>query len=246
MLFRKKKEIPDAPLPKHIAIVMDGNGRWAKKRGLPRTAGHSAGARNFRRITRYCSQIGIKYLTVYAFSTENWKRPQTEVKAIMTLFRDYLKEALRDFRDENIRTRFIGDRSVLDRELIDLMSETEALSAGKTGMVLNIAINYGGRQEMVYALREIAGQCAAGELTADTITEETVAAHLDTRGQPDPDILIRPSGEMRISNFLLWQSAYSEFIFDNILWPDFKPHHVDQAIKEFWSRNRRYGGITKK
>ncbi len=206
-------------------------------------AGHRAGAQVFRKIARYCNQIGIQCLTVYAFSTENWKRPKEEVDSIMELFRQYLREALEDFKDENIVTRFIGDRSVLAPDLIQLMAEAEEASANKTGMILNIAINYGGRQEIVYAARRLAQQCLEGKCSPDDITEQAIDEQMDTAGQPDPDLIIRPSGEMRTSNFLLWQSAYSEYLFDHILWPDFKTSHIDQAIEEYRRRNRRFGGV---
>ena len=206
-------------------------------------AGHRAGAQVFRKIARYCNQIGIQCLTVYAFSTENWKRPKEEVDSIMELFRQYLREALEDFKDENIVTRFIGDRSVLAPDLIQLMVEAEEASANKTGMILNIAINYGGRQEIVYAARRLAQQCLEGKCSPDDITEQAIDEQMDTAGQPDPDLIIRPSGEMRTSNFLLWQSAYSEYLFDHILWPDFKTSHIDQAIEEYRRRNRRFGRV---
>ncbi len=245
MLFqrRKARREEQVGLPRHIGIIMDGNGRWAKKRGLPRMAGHRAGAQVFRKIARYCNEIGIQCLTVYAFSTENWKRPKEEVDSIMELFRQYLREALEDFKDENIVTRFIGDRSVLAPDLIQLMAEAEEASADKTGMILNIAINYGGRQEIVYAARRLAQKCLEGKCSPDDITEQVMDQQMDTAGQPDPDLIIRPSGEMRTSNFLLWQSAYSEYLFDHILWPDFKPSHIDQAIEQYRRRNRRFGGV---
>lgn len=239
-LFTKKQIDVDRKnriLPEHIGIIMDGNGRWAKKRGMPRSAGHRAGAKNFRVITRYCNSIGIKYLTVYAFSTENWKRPDEEVTALMNLFKEYLEEALRDFRDENIRTRFIGDVTAFSPELQELIKETQELSADKTGLTLNIAMNYGGRAELVTAIKKLAeSNCE--------ITEEAVSASLYTAGQPDPDLIIRPSGEYRTSNFLLWQSAYSEYVFmDDILWPDFTTENLEEAIDEYCKRNRRYGGV---
>ena len=233
-------------LPRHIAIIMDGNGRWAQKRGLPRTAGHSAGAANFRKITRYCSKIGIKYLTIYAFSTENWKRPPEEVSAIMSLFHDYLLEALEKFRSDNIKVRFIGDRTPLDDELKRLMSESEDVMKNATGMVLNIAINYGGRQEITAVAASLAKDAAEGRISPEKITEEDIASRLYTAGQPDPDLIIRPSGELRMSNFLLWQSAYSEFWSSDVLWPDFKPEHLEQAISDYGRRHRRYGGVAEK
>ncbi len=232
-----------AEVPQHIGIIMDGNGRWAKKRGLPRTAGHTAGAANFRTITRYASSIGVKYLTLYAFSTENWNRPEEEVSALMKLFRQYLEEALRDFMDENIRVRFIGDVSAFNSELQALIRRVEEASAPKTGMVLNLAMNYGGRAELTRAMRLLAVRVQAGELEPQDITEEMISGALYTAGQPDPDLIIRPSGEERISNFLLWQSAYTEFEYFDILWPDFKPKHLDEAIEKFRGRQRRFGSV---
>ncbi len=230
-------------LPEHIGIIMDGNGRWAKKRGLPRSAGHTAGAKNFRTITRYCSDIGIKYLTVYAFSTENWKRPSDEVSALMTLFKQYLEEALTDFKDDSIVVKFIGDTTAFSPELQELIRRTEEESAQRTGMVLNIAMNYGSRDEIVRATRLLAEKVKSGELSVSDIDEKAVSAHLYTAGQPDPDLIIRPSGEYRISNFMLWQAAYTEFIIRDKLWPDFSNDDLDEALQEFAKRNRRFGGV---
>ncbi len=230
-------------LPKHVGIIMDGNGRWAKKRGLPRSAGHTIGAAVFKTITRYCSSIGIQYLTVYAFSTENWKRPQDEVGALMKLFRQYLEDALRDFLNENIKVRFIGDTTAFPSELQKLIAETEQVSEKRTGMVLNIAMNYGGRAEITCAVKQLAEDVKNGTLEPEKIDEDAIAQKLYTAGQPDPDLIIRPSGENRISNFLLWQSAYSEYIIMDILWPDFKPKDLDRALDEYASRNRRFGGV---
>ena len=230
-------------LPVHIGIIMDGNGRWAKRRGLPRRAGHAQGAQTFRSITKYCEKRGIRYLTVYAFSTENWSRPQAEVDAIMNLLRDYLKESLSDFTKENIRTRFIGDRTPLAADIRELMAEAEELTREKTGMVLNIAVNYGGRQEIVQAARSLASDVAQGRLSPDEVTEETLSARMYTGNQPDPDLILRPSGETRTSNFLLWQSAYAEYLFMDVLWPDFKPADLDRALEEYAHRNRRFGGV---
>lgn len=239
MKFGKKgKDIAPSSVPRHIGIIMDGNGRWAKKRGLPRSAGHTAGAANFRTITKYASSIGVEYLTVYAFSTENWNRPKDEVTALLRLFKEYLQEALRDFMDENIRVRFIGDTSKFPTELIELIEEVERASAPKTGMVLNLAMNYGGRAEILRACQAL---CHEGQ--AKELTEEMLEAQLYTAGQPDPDLIVRPSGEQRISNFLLWQCAYSEFVYFDILWPDFKPKHLDEAIEIFAGRKRRFGGV---
>ncbi len=241
-MFKGKKKVQQTErhLPEHIGIIMDGNGRWAQRRGLPRMAGHREGASNFRIITRYCNEIGIKYLTVYAFSTENWNRPKEEVDALMKLLYDYLVESLRDFREENIKTRFIGDRSMLHPKLQELMAEAEELSSDKTGLVLNLAINYGGRAEIVTAVRKLAEE----GISSEEITEQMISDRMYTSSQPDPDLIIRPSGEYRISNFLLWQSAYSEFVFfDEILWPDFSVDDLERAIDIFSKRKRRFGGV---
>ena len=245
LAFIKKQEEGQQPLhlPVHIGIIMDGNGRWAKKRFLPRSAGHRAGASNFRTITRYCSKIGVKYLTMYAFSTENWSRPAEEVGALMGLFKEYLEEALRDFMDENIRVRFIGDVSAFTEDLSKLIQEVEEASAPKTGMVLNLAMNYGGRAEITRAAQAFAREVAAGERRPEDLTEELFSSYLYTGGQPDPDLIIRPSGEERLSNFLLWQGAYAEFVYFDILWPDFKTSDLDEAIRIYSSRQRRFGGV---
>ncbi|MEE0868158.1 MAG: isoprenyl transferase [Ruminococcus sp.] len=242
---RKKKPevLSDSALPVHIGIIMDGNGRWAKKRGLPRKAGHSAGAKTFRKITRYCSDIGIKYLTVYAFSTENWKRPEDEVRSLMKLFKSYLEEALADFKDDSIVVRFIGDKAPFDDDLRNLMIENEESSKGRDGMVLNIAMNYGSRDEIVRAVKNICNNVQSGAVLPENIDEQLISDYLYTSGQPDPDLIIRPSGEYRISNFLLWQSAYTEFVIMNKLWPDFETSDLDEAIKIYSQRNRRYGGV---
>ena len=242
---RKKKPevLSDSALPVHIGIIMDGNGRWAKKRGLPRKAGHSAGAKTFRKITRYCSDIGIKYLTVYAFSTENWKRPEDEVRSLMKLFKSYLEEALADFKDDSIVVRFIGDKAPFDDDLRNLMIENEESSKGRDGMVLNIAMNYGSRDEIVRAVKNICKDVQSGAVLPENIDEQLISDYLYTSGQPDPDLIIRPSGEYRISNFLLWQSAYTEFVIMNKLWPDFETSDLDEAIKIYSQRNRRYGGV---
>lgn len=234
----KKKQTSERILPTHIAIIMDGNGRWAKRRSLPRTAGHAAGSKNFKDIARYCNKIGLKYLTVYAFSTENWKRPKEEVDNIMKIFKEYLEDA-KNFKDENIKVKFIGDRSVLDADIQRLMKESEDASQDATGLNLNIAINYGGRDEIVHAVKKIINS----GIDANDITEQTISDNVYTAGQPDPDFIIRPSGEYRLSNYLIWQSAYSEYWFSDILWPDFKPKDLEKAIDDFNNRNRRFGGI---
>ena len=245
LLKRKKSktDISELNIPKHIGIIMDGNGRWAKKRHMPRSAGHNQGGKVFRKIARYCSDIGVKYLTVYAFSTENWKRPQEEIDALMKLFKEYLDEALRDFKDDSIVVRFIGDKSPFDKELQELMIENEEGSKDRDGMVLNIAMNYGSRDEIVRAVKGISENVKNGIIAIDSIDETMVSEHLYTANQPDPDLIIRPSGEYRISNFLLWQSAYTEFVIMNKLWPDFETSDLDEAIKIYSQRNRRYGGV---
>lgn len=244
--FKRKKEkldVSQLKLPKHIGIIMDGNGRWAKKRNLPRSAGHNAGGKVFRKISRYCSDIGIKYLTVYAFSTENWKRPKEEIDALMKLFKDYLEEALKDFKDDSIVVRFIGDKTPFGDELKALMIENEEGSKDRDGMVLNIAMNYGSRDEIVRCVKNIANGVKNNEIDIDSIDEKLISDNLYTANQPDPDLIIRPSGEYRISNFMLWQSAYTEFVIMNKLWPDFDTSDLDQAIKIFNQRNRRFGGV---
>ena len=236
---RVNQEIPKPP--RHIAIIMDGNGRWAKKRGLPRTAGHAAGAEAFRRIANYCRTLGVEYLTVYAFSTENWRRPQDEVDSIMNLLRQYLKESLADFQHENIVVRFIGSRDELAQDIRALTEEAEESTAHKTGMTLNIALNYGGQQEIVAAARLLAAQAANGELKPEDINEKTLEQALYTEDQPPVDLILRPSGEYRLSNFLIWQSAYAEFVFMDVLWPDFKEEEFCKAICDYQKRERRFG-----
>lgn len=236
-MFFKKKVI-ERNLPTHIAIIMDGNGRWAKKRGLPRSAGHVAGAKTFKTIARYCNEIGIKYLTVYAFSTENWKRPQKEVDGIMNLLRDYLKDA-ENFKGENIRLKFIGNLEPLADDIKELIKKDEADSADATGLTVNIAINYGGRDEITNAVKKI----VQSGIKVEDITEDTISSHLYTSDMPDPDFIIRPSGEYRLSNYLIWQSAYAEYWFSDVLWPDFLPKHLEQALDDYNKRNRRFGGV---
>lgn len=225
--------------PRHIAIIMDGNGRWAKKRGLPRTAGHAAGAEAFRRIANYCRTLGVEYLTVYAFSTENWKRSAEEVRGIMVLLRRYLEEALRDMDKNRVCFRFFGDLSRLSPDLRQLCLDAERRSE-QYDVQVNFCLNYGGRDEILRAARQYALDAAAGK--AEELTEEVFSHYLDSAGVPDPELIIRPSGEMRTSNFLLWQSAYSEYVFMDVLWPDFGPRDLDRAIEEYHRRNRRFGG----
>ena len=230
------------PVPQHIAIIMDGNGRWAKKRGLPRTAGHAAGAESFRRIANYCRTLGVKYLTVYAFSTENWKRSEEEVSGIMRLLGKYLQEALQDMEKNKVCFRFFGDLSRLSPELQKLCSDAVNRSADYEVQV-NFCLNYGGRDEIVRAAKAFAADVAEGKHQPEDLTEELMASYLYSADVPDPELIIRPSGELRTSNFLLWQSAYSEYVFMNVLWPDFGPADLDQAIEEYHRRNRRFGGV---
>ena len=229
-------------VPQHIAIIMDGNGRWAKKRGLPRTAGHAAGGETFRRIANYCRTLGVKYLTVYAFSTENWKRSEEEVAGIMRLLGKYLQEALQDMEKNHVCFRFFGDLSRLTPELRKLCLDAEQRSAQYHEVQVNFCLNYGGRDEIVHAARSFARDVAEGKHTPDELTEDLLSSYLYSADVPDPELIIRPSGEMRTSNFLLWQSAYSEYVFMNVLWPDFGPEDLDAAIEEYQRRNRRFGG----
>ncbi|MDY6180432.1 MAG: polyprenyl diphosphate synthase [Candidatus Faecousia sp.] len=229
------------PPPRHIAIIMDGNGRWAKKRGLPRTAGHAAGAESFRRIANYCRTLGVEYLTVYAFSTENWRRSQEEVAGIMKLLHRYLVEALADMEKNRVRFRFFGDLSRLTPELRRLCLDAERRSE-EYDVQVNFCLNYGGRDEIVRAARAFCQEVAEGKRAPEELTEEVFSEYLYSSGVPDPELIIRPSGEKRTSNFLLWQSAYSEYVFMNVLWPDFTPKDLDQAIEEYHRRNRRFGG----
>lgn len=243
-LFRKKEAVPaDRPVPKHIAIVMDGNGRWATSRGLPRTAGHSAGSEVFRKIATYCKDIGVQYLTVYAFSTENWKRSEEEVGAIMGLLKKYLFEALEKMEQDQIRLQFFGDMSRLSPELQALADRTREISGKYEGFQANICLNYGGRDEIVRAARAFAKQCAEGNANSEDLTEADFGNLLYSAGIPDPELIIRPSGEIRISNFLLWQSAYAEYYFTDVLWPDFTPEELEKAIAAYNKRNRRFGGV---
>ncbi len=241
--FKKNKtEIEKLPPPRHIAIIMDGNGRWAKNRGLPRTAGHAAGAETFRRIANYCRTLGVEYLTVYAFSTENWKRSEDEIAGIMKLLRNYLLEALQDMEKNHVRFKFFGDLSRLSPDLQELCSKAEQTSSQYHEVQVNFCLNYGGRDEIVRGAKAFAAKVAAGECDPEDLTEELFDSYLYSAGVPDPELIIRPSGEMRTSNFLLWQSAYSEFVFMNVLWPDFKEKDLDEAIEEYHRRNRRFGG----
>ena len=239
-LFQKKHEtagqVDMGRLPRHIAIIMDGNGRWAKKRGLPRTAGHKVGAEVFRDIATYCQELGIEYLTIYAFSTENWKRPKDEVDVLMSLLEQYLQEAIDTMERDHIRLRVLGDVAGLSPQLQRMIDETNAISTNYQGFQANICLNYGGRAEILRAAR----LCAeAGE----EWTEENFSKYLWSAGIPDPELIIRPSGELRLSNFLLWQCAYSEFYFCDTLWPDFGEKDLDEAIVAYQQRDRRFGGV---
>lgn len=238
----KAGEQEKSGLPRHIAIILDGNGRWAKKRGLPRTAGHAAGAETFRKIATYCKNIGVEYLTVYAFSTENWKRPPEEVKTIMKLLDKYLREAISTMEKDKIRMCVFGDTTALSPELQAEIARTNEISDRYEGFQANICINYGGRDEIIHAARRYAEDFAAGKVTGE-LTEEGFSNYLYSAGIPDPELLIRPGGELRISNFLLWQCAYSEFYFTDVLWPDFTSKELDKAIAAFQSRDRRFGGV---
>ena len=245
-LFKKKANEPQVDfqnLPRHIAIIMDGNGRWAKKRGLPRTAGHAAGAENFRTIATYCKDIGLDYLTVYAFSTENWKRPQEEVGAIMGLLKKYLLEAIEQMERDKVKMEFFGDLSALTPELRELCEQTREISKRYDGCQVNICLNYGGRDELLRAAKAYANDCMEGRADPDHLTDEQLGGYLFSAGVPDPDLVIRPSGELRLSNFLLWQSAYAEFYFTDVLWPDFDKNELHKAIAAFQSRSRRFGGV---
>ncbi len=246
MLFKKKERRPTLDpnnIPTHIAAVMDGNGRWAQKRGLPRTAGHSAGSESFQRAAEYLSDLGVKYFTVYAFSTENWKRPAEEVQAIMGLLDRYLRKAIREMAEKNIRLEFFGDLGPLSEPLKQLIDETREISHHTTGMQVNVCMNYGGRDEIVRAARALAADCAAGKLAPEAITEQMLSDRLYSAHIPDPDLMIRPGGELRLSNFLLWQNAYTEFYFTDTLWPDMNEAELDRAIAAYQGRKRRYGGI---
>lgn len=238
---------PKEFMPKHVGIIMDGNGRWAKQRGLPRTAGHVEGAKVFKRIMDYGHDIGLKAMTFYAFSTENWKRPKEEVDALMQIFKDYLTEADETKYEREKRgfyLRVIGDISGLPKYLQILAKSAQLVMNNKDAMVVNMALNYGGRQEITHAVQEIAKEVKKGNLKPKDITEDTIQQHLYTADLPDPDLIIRPSGELRLSNFLTWQSAYSELWFDNIAWPDFKPEDLDRAIMDYARRDRRFGGLS--
>ncbi len=242
MLFRKEKTPADRPVPTHIAIVMDGNGRWAKKRGLPRQAGHKVGAEAFRTIANYAKTIGLKYLTVYAFSTENWKRSEEEVNAIMDLLEKYLREAIADMDKNRVRFCFFGDLTQLSPELQEEARIAAERSKKYEGVQVNFCLNYGGRAEIIRAAQKFAKDCAEGKRRPEELTQERFSDLLYSAGVPDPELVIRPGGELRTSNFLLWQSAYAEYYFTDVLWPDFGPKDLEKAIAAYNGRNRRFGG----
>lgn len=241
--FATAGQVDTTRLPRHIAIIMDGNGRWATNRGLPRTAGHKAGSQTFETIATHCRDLGLDYLTVYAFSTENWKRSEGEVSAIMGLLKRYLNKAIDTMEKENIRLRFLGDLTPISPELKALIAKAHAMSDKRTGFQANVCLNYGGRDELVRASRAFAQDCVAGKRNPAELSEAVLSSYLDTATMPDPELVIRPSGELRLSNFLPWQSAYAEFYFSDILWPDFTPEHLEQAIVAYQQRDRRFGGV---
>lgn len=230
-------------IPKHIAIVMDGNGRWAQKRGLPRLAGHNAGMEALKEIVKRSDVLGVKYLTVYAFSTENWKRPEEEVSGIFKLLIVYMKRELEELHRNNVRVKILGDYSRLPKESVAALETALEKTKNNTGLTFNIALNYGSRDEIMRAVRSLASECAQGKLKAQELTEEMLQERLYTGEVPDPELIIRTSGELRLSNFLLWQSAYSEFVFTQVFWPEFTPEEYERCIAEFQGRKRRYGGV---
>lgn len=236
---------PDGDGPHHVAIIMDGNGRWAQMRGRPRLFGHHAGARRVRDIVEACPDAGVKYLTIFAFSTENWKRTQVEVSGLMKLFQRYITREARALAAEGVRVRFIGDRVRLNKKLVELMDNLEVITAGNDKVHLTIALNYGGRDEVARATKRLAQDVASGAISPDDVDEETLTKYLDTRVLPDPDLVIRTSGEARVSNFLLWQAAYSEYEFVDTLWPDFTAEEFARLTAKFGSRDRRFGGVKK-
>ena len=230
-------------VPQHIAIILDGNGRWAKSKGMPRNYGHAQGSKNVEKICEVAYKMGVKYLTVYAFSTENWNRPQSEVDALMTLLRNYMTTCLKTAEKNRMKVRVIGDKTRLDDDIRTRIEELEEASKNNDGLNFQIALNYGSRDEMVRAMRKMMKDCEAGKITSDEVTEEVFESYLDTHGIPDPDLLIRTSGELRLSNYLLWQLAYTEFYFTDVPWPDFTKEELEKAIMQYNNRDRRYGKI---
>lgn len=252
-IFKKKDEISNIEssdynldmnnIPEHVAIIMDGNGRWAQARNLPRTMGHKAGVETLRRIIKEANNLGIKYMTFYAFSTENWKRPKDEVSALMKLLVQYLKQEINELHENGVVINVLGDISKLPKECRDEIGRAREITKNNKGIVMNVALNYGGRDEIVYAIKGILKDEKEGKINLEDINTDLVNQYLYTAGMPDPDIIIRPSGEQRLSNFLLWQCAYSEFWYSNINWPDFQPEDLRRAIFDYQHRNRRFGGI---
>ncbi len=246
MLFKKKSrtvQLDKDNIPKHIGIIMDGNGRWAKKRGLPRSAGHRAGAETLKKIVVYCNKIGVKCVTAYAFSTENWNRPQKEVDALMDLLYMYLQQVEEQFAGTNVILKVIGDRSRLSDKINSAIDYAEDYTKNNTGLILNVALNYGGRSEILDAAKTVANTFAKGEISVSDITEEYLSSLMYTKDVPELDLIIRPSGELRLSNFLLWQAAYAEFWFADINWPDFSEKDMEKAIIDYQARNRRFGKV---
>jgi len=230
-------------VPAHVAIILDGNGRWAKAKGMPRNYGHMQGAKAVENILEIARDMGIKYLTVYAFSTENWNRPETEVSALMTILRQYLKSSIKKSMKNNVRCRVIGERSKLSDDIQAAIKELEDATAGNTGLQFTIAINYGSRDEITRAVRKIAARCKDGEFNPEDITEEMISSELDTADLPDPDLMIRTCGEQRISNYLLWQCAYTEFYYTDVCWPDFDENQLRMAVESYAGRTRKFGGL---
>ena len=247
MFFKKKDEVTNEidfdRLPKHIGIIMDGNGRWAKRRGLPRSAGHKAGSETVKKIVREAARLGVKHMTVYAFSTENWKRPEQEVGTLMNLLLNYLRDAEKIMQGDNIQLRMIGSMDGLSPEIQAEINRVTELTKNNDGLIWNIALNYGGREEITHAAREIAKKAKSGEIAVDDIDENMLESHLYTAGQPEVDLLIRTSGEQRLSNFMLWQVSYAEFWYTDKHWPDFTEEDLRQAIIDFQHRGRRFGGV---
>ncbi len=239
----KKIDMTGLNIPNHVAIILDGNGRWAKKRHLPRNAGHRAGAKTVEKIIEDAHHMGVKYLTMYAFSTENWNRPEDEVKALMKLLRNYLQDCINQANKNEMRVRVIGDKSRLDRDIVEKIEELEEKSKDNPGINFTLALNYGSRDEIRRAVQKIAENVKNGSLEPEDISEKTISEYLDTAGIPDPDLLIRTSGEIRLSNYLLWQLAYTEFYFTDVLWPDFNAEELKKAIEQYNRRDRRYGGV---
>ena len=243
IMAENKGNIPKENVPRHVAIILDGNGRWAKKRMLPRNAGHAAGSKNVEKICAAAWDMGIEYVTMYAFSTENWSRPKDEVDALMKLLHNYLKDCIKTSRKNNMQVRVIGDISKLEKDLQDRITELERVSAANTGLHFQVALNYGGRDEIVRGMKNLAEKIKLGEIVPEDINEKVISSHLDTSGIPDPDLMIRTSGEQRLSNYLLWQLAYAEFYFTDVLWPDFDKRELEKAVEFYGARERRFGNV---